>query len=319
MISLYVIALLLGAAGGALFFHKGAAAGFQDNPNYRSSHRVATPKGAGLGFLAAFVAASCWLEMDLLFWLPLALVSLMGFVDDRRGLPALFRLVIQLIAGYLLVFGVSTCYINLWFVFLWAVFIAGTANCYNFMDGIDGIAGLTAVAGFAMVACYLHLTGSVDNYVRVCLCAGVACIGFLPYNLPRARVFMGDTGSILIGFLFGAMVCRFSGNFHEFLIMVSFLFPFYCDELITMTVRLNNRENLLEPHRKHVYQLLANQGGFSHVSVSMLYVTIQVGVGTLMILMRKLPTAVLFSSLVLFFVLFLSFSCLIRKKYYEES
>ncbi|MBI9089848.1 MAG: glycosyltransferase family 4 protein [Desulfobacterium sp.] len=316
---MYALALLLGIAGGTLFFHKGVAAGFQDNPNHRSSHRVATPKGAGLGFLAALVVASCWLEMDLLFWFPLGLVSLIGFIDDRRGLPALLRLIIHLVAGYLLVFGVSTCYIGSWSVLLWAVFMTGTANCYNFMDGIDGIAGLTAVAGFAMVACYLHLIGSVDDYVRVCVCAGAACIGFLPYNLPRARVFMGDTGSILLGFLFGAMVCRFSGNFHEFLIMVSFLFPFYCDELITMTVRLKNRENLLEPHRKHVYQLLANQGGCSHVSVAMLYVTIQVGVGTLMILMRKLPVPVLFSFLVLSFVLFLSFSCLVRKKYYEES
>ncbi|ACN16060.1 WecA [Desulforapulum autotrophicum HRM2] len=313
-----MLSLLFGVAGAALFFHKGAAGGFLDNPNHRSSHRVTTPKGAGLGFLVSFVAVAWWLETDPLFWLPLALVSFMGFVDDRMGLPALPRLVIQLIAGSVLVFGVCTCYITWWSIPAWALFMAGTANCYNFMDGIDGIAALTAVAGFSMVAYYLHLVGAFDDYVRVSLCTGAACLGFLPYNLPKARVFMGDTGSLLIGFLFGAIVCRFSLNVHEFLILVSFIFPFYCDELITMALRLKQRENLLEPHRQHIYQILANEGGFSHLSVAIFYVTIQIIVGFLMIIMHKQPAVVLFFLLTLLFLFFGVLSYSIRKKYYEK-
>ena len=163
----------------------------------------------------------------------------------------------------------------------------GTANYYNFMDGINGIAGITAVVGFGLLAFYASTSGAEHSFVILSICIALSCLGFLPFNMPKARVFMGDVGSILVGFLFAAMVVMLSKSFLDFVCLAGFLFPFYADELTTLYVRIKDEfpsgrmnscgirdgwmDRLMKPHRRHVYQLLANEMGIEHWKVSVGY------------------------------------------------
>jgi Fuc2NAc and GlcNAc transferase len=99
------------------------------------------------------------------------------------------------------------------------VFIVGTANFYNFMDGINGIAGITGVVAFGLLALFGHLHGAGEGMVLCSLCLGAACLGFLPFNMPRARVFMGDVGSVLLGFLFALLVIFLARDLKDLVMM----------------------------------------------------------------------------------------------------
>jgi len=160
-----------------------------------------------------------------------------------------------------------------------SVFVVGTANYYNFMDGINGIAGITGVVGFGLAAVFAGMAGGNAAFMMLAICMGLACVGFLPYNMPNARVFMGDVGSVLLGFVYAGLVVGLSHSLNDFVVLCSFLFPFYADELTTEYVRLRDGENLLTPHRRHVYQLLANEMGIDHWKVSVGYGVLQAVVG----------------------------------------
>jgi Fuc2NAc and GlcNAc transferase len=105
--------------------------------------------------------------------------------------------------------------------------------------------------------------------------------------MPKARVFMGDVGSILLGFVFAGMVVWLSKSLLDFICLAAFLFPFYADELTTMGVRIRDGENLLRPHRRHLYQLLANEKGISHWKVSLSYCLLQLSVGCSILLLKS--------------------------------
>jgi len=96
-------------------------------------------------------------------------------------------------------------------------------------------------------------------------------LGYLPFNMPRARVFMGDVGSILLGFVFAGLVVTLSRNYLEMVCFAALMFPFYVDELTTLAVRLHDHENLSQPHRRHLYQLMANELGTAHWKISSIY------------------------------------------------
>jgi Fuc2NAc and GlcNAc transferase len=119
--------------------------------------------------------------------------------------------------------------------------------------------------------------------------------------MPKAKVFMGDVGSILLGFVFAAMVVMLSKSFLDFVCLAGFLFPFYADELTTMAVRIRDRENLLRPHRRHIYQLLANEMGIDHWKVSVGYGALQLVVGLSILLARPLGVLPVITLLVIFF------------------
>ena len=250
-----------------------------DLPNERSSHARAVPKGGGVGILGAFLAASLVLNVPPGFWAPAVFLSLVSFRGDRREIPVLLRLGAQLAAGAVLCASVLPEGLSApMFAVLWAagtVFAAGTANYYNFMDGIDGIAGIAGVVAFGLLGGIGGFSGLPPPAGDLALCLAFACVGFLPFNAPRARVFMGDAGSVLLGFVFAGLVLQGAGDLADFLVLCGFLFPFYADELTTAWVRLKDGESLLEPHRRHLYQLLANEMGVDHWKVSLGYGAVQ--------------------------------------------
>jgi Fuc2NAc and GlcNAc transferase len=287
-------AFLLGATGALLVDRYGRRVGLLDEPCERSSHRRTTPKGGGIGILAAFLGAAAFLGLPVWFWLPVTVVSVMSLIGDRMHLPQIPRLGVQFLCATALVVG---CYLlgpakvsGRWWIWVAmgvpsVIYIVGTANCFNFMDGINGIAGL--IGALAFWALGIH-HGSAGPVALLSLSMAAACLGFLPLNFPSARVFMGDVGSVLLGFLFAASVVLVSHSVLDWVCLSSLLFPFYADELTTMAVRIRDRENLLRAHRRHIYQVLANQRGVPHWKVSLLYVAVQLVVSGLALSFRSL-------------------------------
>ena len=239
----YIASLALSGAGAWLISRWGTTMGLLDRANDRSSHKGVVPKGGGIGILAAFLLASWVLGLPVLFWMCAGLVSFLSLYGDRREIPPKVRLGIQILGSIGLLFGLFYWEGRGWPVYLlipfFAVFIAGTANYYNFMDGINGIAGITGVVGFGLVAWFAALSGGPTPFLILAVCMGLACLGFLPFNIRKnARVFMGDVGSVLLGFVYAGLVVGLSYSLNDFMVLCAFLFPFYADELTTMIVRI---------------------------------------------------------------------------------
>src|SRR4030065_2467558 len=105
----------------------------------------------------------------------------------------------------------------------WLIFITATTNFYNFMDGINGIAGLTGLIGFGLMAYFAYFMLNDYDLFLMSMILATGCIGFLPFNFPRARVFMGDVGSIFLGFVFASFVVKLSTSINIFLCLIMFL------------------------------------------------------------------------------------------------
>ena len=257
-------------------------AGFLDLPGKRSSHARPTPKGGGVGLVLAFVWAALGAGLAPFYWLPLVVLAIMSFANDLRSISAGGRLAAQFLTALFVLGGALWTGQAAWPMFLLfpaLFFVVATTNCYNFMDGINGMAGITAVVAFV---CLLFFSLAPDSSLFYPLMAVMgALLGFLPFNLPRARLFMGDVGSIFLGFLFAVCVCLLARSWTEFFVFASFLFPFYADEAVTVAERLWRRESLLVPHRRHMYQFLANERGIAHWKVSAAYGSIQMFVALL--------------------------------------
>lgn len=317
-VSSLLIAFCLGSGGALLFVIYGNRMGFADEPNQRSSHSLAVPKGGGVGIVAAFVLASILYGLDAFVWAPVALVAVLGLASDRMELSPLLRLAVQLSLGLVLFAAVedfgSSLPNYLIAAFFWSLFISGTANFFNFMDGINGIAGLCAAIAFALFCWFVPGVETMNHLGMVLGCVFVACLGFLPFNVPVARVFMGDAGSLFLGFLFGGMVCISSGSLSDFGVLVSFLFPFYADAISTLMVRIKDGENILVAHRRHLYQLLVNELSMAHWKVALLYGAVQVVAGVSVVRASKAGAWAVFLLLTLLFVLFFIVSWKLRKR-----
>ena len=306
------IAFIIGGMAAWLVSKYAFRIGLLDRPNIRSSHSLPTPKGGGLGISIVFCIFSIALGLPLLFWLPVFAVSMLSLVGDRIDIAPYVRLIVQFGAAFLVLLSLLERYDlsvfhfgpDIWivqaFYFLFAsIFIVGTANFYNFMDGINGIAGLTGVVAFGLLALYGIDKGVNINWILLCFGILMSCIGFLPFNFPNARVFMGDVGSVLLGFLFAVLVLVMAKTFWEFALLASFMFPFYADELITMAERIKDGWSLTKPHRRHLYQVLANEAGISHWKVSLGYGVFQLSAG--IVFWKALEKGVVFFILSLVF------------------
>jgi len=315
---LYLISFFLAAGGAGIVAKWGIKLSLFDKPNSRSSHETDTPKGGGIGILIAFLVCSIALSIPESFWIPSVFLSLFSLWGDRSEIKPTVRLLFQFSAGTILLIGIlieKGCGFTAYAMMpLLAVFLVGTANFYNFMDGINGISGTTGIIGFGMIAFYASNFENNLHLSTLAICMSISCMGFLPFNVPKARVFMGDVGSILLGFLFSAMAIYLSDDLIDLICLSSFLFPFYADELTTMVVRLKSDENLFQPHRRHLYQLLANEYRITHWKISLGYGLFQSIVGiSILSIISKGGLAVL-TVLVLYFCAFTMLTFIFRKK-----
>ncbi len=316
---MFLFSFLLGGLGAWIAIKFAGRLELIDIPNHRSSHADLIPKGGGIGVLVAFLLACLILAIPVCLWLPslaIALISLWG--GDKQRLSAKERLVLQF--GCSLVFLVFFLYskqvgLNAYlFILPLSVFIVGTSNFYNFMDGIDGIAGIAGVVGFSLLAFHSSHTAADGGYVTLCLVMAFSCLGFLCFNLPSAKVFIGDIGSVLLGFVFACLVIVLSDNLLDFIVMLGFLAPFYLDELLTMVVRIKEGDSLTMAHRKHIYQLLTNEIGIRHWKVSLGYGTAQMMIGVSVLLIKPMGPWFIVAVYLVYSLIFALASIIIRKK-----
>lgn len=311
-----IICGMIGAVGAWVIHKYGFKLGIVDVPNERSSHDNVIPKGGGIGIWAAFVFCSVYLDVSKSFWISGFVLALVSFVGDRLDIRPKIRLVVQFGCGLVFLIGLmaelDANFMGYLLIVPLSVFIVGTANFYNFMDGINGIAGITGVIGFLLLAVYGYGACADSVYIALSIAMACSCAGFLPFNVPRAKVFMGDVGSILLGFVFACMVVVISKDLSDFICTAAFLFPFYLDELATMVVRIQDGDNLTHPHRKHIYQLLANQRGIAHWKVAVSYGLLQLFVSISVIMVKPYGMVSLILLLLLYSYIFFRFFVYVR-------
>lgn len=245
-----------------------------DQPGERRSHSVATPRGGGIAIVisllvTAGVAMWAWpaaLPSLLVAALGLALVAGIGWWDDHRPLPAMRRLMVHFIAAALLAALVRLHGGSWLLAVLVLLFTASLINIWNFMDGINGIAASQAVVVALGLAPLLPWP-----YSLAAIALGLACLGFLPFNFPRARIFMGDVGSGALGYAVAAVLALASvkTDINWILLLVS-ASPFLVDAGFTLLARIISGQRWMEPHTQHVYQR-AVQAGASHARVTGMY------------------------------------------------
>ncbi|MDV6189953.1 glycosyltransferase family 4 protein [Stenotrophomonas geniculata] len=245
-----------------------------DQPGERRSHSVATPRGGGIAIVisllvTAGVAMWAWpaaLPSLLVAALGLALVAGIGWWDDHRPLPAMRRLMVHFIAAALLAALVRVHGGSWLLAVLVLLFTASLINIWNFMDGINGIAASQAVVVALGLAPLLPWP-----YSLAAIALGLACLGFLPFNFPRARIFMGDVGSGALGYAVAAVLAMASvkTDINWILLLVS-ASPFLVDAGFTLLARIISGQRWMEPHTQHVYQR-AVQAGASHARVTGMY------------------------------------------------
>lgn len=256
-----------------------------DQPNQRSLHKVPIPRtggiaimsGVAIGALVLILLTGLPLLNNQLFLLGLLIVIGTSLVDDFRQLSATIRLLLHfasavlLILGFGVITGIDLPVVGLLeFGFLGLplslLFIVWMMNLYNFMDGIDGLAGLMGVIGFGTIA-IIGLLEHNMGYFGAALIVSVSCLAFLNHNFPPARIFMGDVGSISIGYLISAF-CIW-GIKEELLSVVEVMIifaPFILDATVTLFLRIIRREKVWHAHNNHFYQRLVKRGA-SHRQV----------------------------------------------------
>lgn len=233
-----------------------------DKPNERSLHVVPVPRTGGIAIITGIVAASLWLRVGPSLLVPAIALAIASYFDDRHALPAAVRLVIHLVAaGVFLWLAADSSGAALLIVLLFA--IAWITNLYNFMDGSDGLAGGMAVIGFSTYGLAAWLGGNRELELLAWSIAAAAT-GFLIFNFPPAKIFMGDVGSIPLGFLAGAFgVSGWQQGLWPLWFPPVVFAPFIIDASMTLARRIRRGERIWEAHRQHYYQRLI-LSGWSH-------------------------------------------------------
>jgi len=320
-IALYLLCITMSALGGLLIMRFARNGRMIDVPGERSSHREPMPTGGGVGILSAFLLAALFLRLPPGFWFPPAILALISLYGDWFKLSPLFRLVIQFMAVVVFIFflfpqmkmaGGPIFLVPL--ILFFSIYIVGTANFFNFMDGIDGMLVMSGVVSFGFVAFFVTTEGGNPLFFRFSLAMAAACLGFLPLNFPKAKVFVGDVGSILLGFLYGGTVVILSKTPLDFAVLSGCAGLLYADVLTTLFIRWRRGENLFLAHRRHLYQVLTNEGGITHWKVSLIYGMVQVMLGGLLFVLKPYGFFPVLLLLGAFFAAFVLVSSRVRKK-----
>lgn len=245
-------------------------AGALATPNARTSHERVVPTGVGIAFVLAATAA--WVMGPALDGRPtteggLVLAGLaiagLGLADDRHPLPALPRLTVQLCAAGWIAWVACTTGIDgpslasIALLVLATLAVAWTTNLFNFMDGTDGLAAMQGL----FVACGgAWMIARDGGDVALASAIAGALVGFLPWNLPRARAFMGDAGSTWLGFMLAAVALRDAMQHPEHLpAWLLLAMPFSVDATTCLVTRIARRQHPARAHRSHAYQILARR------------------------------------------------------------
>lgn len=273
----YLIIFVLLLAAELVYFRIADKFNIIDKPNERSSHSTIVLRGGGIIFLIGVWVWSAFFGFDYPWFLAgLTLVAGVSFVDDIRSLPDSVRLVAQFAAAAMAFYQLGILHWSMWWIVLVALIVyVGATNVINFMDGINGI-----TAGYSLAVLLPLMAVNMDGgYVEQSLIVStvLASLVFCIFNFRpkgKAKCFAGDVGSIGIAFimlfLLGNVIIK-----TEDITWLIFLLVYGVDGCLTIVHRIMLHENLGEAHRKHAYQLMANELKIGHVKVTSLYMVMQ--------------------------------------------
>ena len=315
----YCIISALLVLGELVYFRMADKKNIIDKPNERSSHSRIVLRGGGIIFTIGLWIWSAFFGFQYP-WL-LAAVTLaagISFVDDIHSLPDSVRLVAQFAAMGMMFWQLNMIHLNLWWAVILALIICvGATNIYNFMDGINGITAgysLAVLIPLLLLNERFEFTSTSLIIVTILSVVVFSFFNFRPKN--KAKCFAGDVGSIGIAFillfLIGGVVMKTSD-----ITWLALLIVYGVDGCCTILHRIMLHENLGEAHRKHAYQLMANELGMSHVTVSLIYMGLQLVIS--LVMMYIVPNTVVahWVYLIVVGILLVAAYVLFMKKYYH--
>ena len=284
-----------------------------DKPNARSSHTKVVLRGGGIIFLfGAWLWAAFFGLQYPWFMLGLTMIAIVSFIDDVHSVPNGIRLVVQFTAMFLMFHELGILQWNMWWLVLiaWIVCV-GIINAYNFMDGINGITGAYSLAVLLPLLYVNYKTPFID--MPFLIVTGLAILVFCFFNFrKKARCFAGDVGAIGIAFILIFAVGKLMVAEND-LTYIVFFTMYGVDTVLTICHRIMLHEHLGEAHRKHAFQLMANELKMPHTLVSTIYMVMQLAISFGMLL---LPI----KHWIYMCIVFAIFGCaylLFMKKYYH--
>ena len=271
----YIIILVLLFVAELFYFRVADKCNIIDKPNERSSHSRITLRGGGIIFYfgaLAYFLSNHW-EYPW-FMLALTLITFISFVDDVRSTSQGLRLVFHFTAMALMFYQWGLFSLSWWWIIIALIICTGIINAYNFMDGINGITG-----GYSLVilGALAYINSEITTFVEPVLINTVLCsvLVFCFFNFrKKAKCFAGDVGSVSIAFILLFLIGKLIIKTEDFSWII-LLSVYGVDSVLTIIHRLMLHENIGLPHRKHMYQLMANELKIPHVGVSLIYMGAQ--------------------------------------------
>lgn len=274
----FAIIFVLMLVSELIYFATAKRLNIVDQSNPRSSHTSVTLRGGGIVFLfGVWLYAAFFGFTYPLFLLGLTIIGLVSFIDDIRSLSVGCRLLVQFVSVFLMLCQLGLPDIHYWWLVpVVLVVCVGIVNAYNFMDGVNGITGGYSLAVLLPLIYLNHSYGFIDN-AFLCV-VGMSLIVFCIFNFRRKAVcFAGDVGSISIAFILLFALCRLILATGDMSYLV-FLAVYGVDAVLTICHRMQLHENLGEAHRKHAYQLMANELKVPQLLVTSLYMVLQLAI-----------------------------------------
>jgi UDP-GlcNAc:undecaprenyl-phosphate/decaprenyl-phosphate GlcNAc-1-phosphate transferase len=265
-----LVILFLNIVGLVIFVRFARQRSLLDNPNARSSHTIPTVRGGGIIFAPTFIISVIYYYPGYYFSaIALLLAAIVALLDDFKSLPVKVRLFAYFLSTALLLIDVFPAWS--WWILPVLILFTGWMNTFNFMDGINGISAVYAAVCVATL--YFVLPTSLHNVVFALLIS-IAVFGVFNFR-KRALCFAGDVGSISLALIIAWLfMSAWSGSSSIYLL--TFPAVYAIDSVLTIVKRLIQKENIFQPHRTHLYQLLANERGYDHRLVSVAYGAIQI-------------------------------------------
>lgn len=254
-----------------------------DKPNSRSSHSSITLRGGGIIFPVGVLTACLFGYVSWMIAFAVVLVAVVSFIDDIKPLSQLPRFISHAIAIIFIFYDLGLFVHAIWILPIIFFLLIGWVNVFNFMDGINGI---TVLYSFVAILSFSFLDITKDS-LPLLIIMGLSCCVFGFFNVrKKAKTFAGDVGSISMAMFLGFFMVKTiltSGQIGYIL----FLSLYGIDAGITIFTRIKKKENIFQPHRSHLYQYLANELGYSHVMVSIMYAGIQLVFNILIVYLQS--------------------------------
>ena len=303
----YLIILVLLFLAELFYFYIADKYNIIDKPNERSSHARITLRGGGVIFYFGVLAYFLTNHFEYpWFMLALTLITLISFIDDIRSTSQVLRLVFHFSAMGLMFYQWGLFFLPWWTILVALIICTGIINAYNFMDGINGITGGYSLIILGALAFINHSVVSFaePDLIYTMLCA-VLVFNFFNFR-KRAKCFAGDVGAVSIAFtilfLIGRLIIQ-TGDFSWIILLV----VYGIDSVLTIVHRLMLHENIGLPHRKHMYQIMANELRMPHVVVALIYMMVQAIVVIGYLILREYGYWYLLGSVFLLSMLYLLF------------